>query len=154
MKKYSLVLSLLVAVASMPAVADPACAKATVDKQNTKSMTKKAIAIKAAKIAGYTAEVILPIVGLGLYCRASIENLMEAPGGIKESIEVADDIGEAFNYIFQEDLKPVSVYKVGMPLIVMGHGIYGLQKELKPMLQPLVKKLVQKYKARKAAKAA
>ena len=147
MKKYSLVLSLLVAASSISAFA-----------KDTKPMTKKAIAIKTAKIAGYTAEVVVPIAAyLGVLKLVVSVNEDDFP-----KWTMKDPFMNCHLAIIGKDnnWETIKISNMAGALTAVGdvaaiasitHGIYGLQKEL---LQPVVKKLVQKYKARKAAKTA
>ncbi len=181
MKNYLLILSLLVAVASMPIFADPASGKvieimpnAILEIEpngldNVKPMTKKAIAIKTSKIVGYAAEVVLPIVVyLGLVKGAELLHKNDKDKPLCEEKNTYQGVINVIQALHKESFKnpdhiELSYYCIFSSMVIATdltvlalviHGIYDLQKELKPVLQPVVKKLAQKYKARKAAKTA
>lgn len=117
----SLLLTALVATAAIPTFA-----KASADRpevaEDAKQMSKKTIAVKAAKIAGYTAEVVVPIMYYGL-------------GVLHDGLSVL--IAEHKN----EDRRVHWLFVDGFAITVVGNGIYGLQKELKPYFKHLINKI-------------
>ena len=122
----------------------PTFAKASADRpevaEDAKPMSKKTIAVKAAKIAGYTAEAVAPIV--------FHIHFVFVGHGYRAGNSLRERFGDYKNDHADEDYRLHSWSRDGLTLAVVGHGIYGLQKELKPYF----KRLINKIKNRKNSK--
>ncbi len=110
----NIIFALLLTLGALPIVA-----------QTPEKMSNKDIALKAAKILGYTAELSIAMSYLII-------------------LEKEDNFALNIRAKFSKGEYPLAMFNLGrrVPFLsAIGHSVYGLCTELQPFAQPIVRKL-------------